>query len=82
MDIHHREQARIFGSLKKPVYVCHGQYEFLQKELAKKIIDFLMPRDDQQIGLLRIDGSGSEAIYDMINASVPEETPMACSVVQ
>ncbi|HOO56299.1 MAG TPA: DNA polymerase III subunit delta [bacterium] len=69
MDIKFTDEAKIYKSAKKPVYVLHGGYEFLQKEMAEKIINYLMPKEEQQTGLVRIDAAGDESIYEVINTA-------------
>ncbi len=70
MDIRFDEEAKIFKSVKKNVYVCHGENEFLLKELAKKITYFLMPEEEQATGLIRFDGNDEDALDKIIDAAL------------
>ena len=70
MDIRYDDEAKIFKSVKKTVYVCHGENEFLHKELAKKIVDFLMPAEEQETGLLRFDGNEEGALDRVMEAAM------------
>jgi DNA polymerase III subunit delta len=69
MELHFEQEEKIFKSVKKPIYVCHGEYEFLQKELARKIVDFLLPADEKDVGLQRFDGVDADALAGVINAA-------------
>jgi len=62
VEIRNDEEEKIFRTLKRPFYICHGEYEFLQKELAVKIASFLLPDDEKDSGFTMIDGSESNAM--------------------
>jgi len=70
MDIRYTDEAKIFKSTTKTVYVLHGEYEFLQKELAKKILAFLMTEEEMETGLVHLDGNDDGAIDSLIDAAL------------
>lgn len=63
------QERKILTSAKQPVYVVHGEYEFLQKELAGKILRYLLPEDEMDTGLQRIDGGIDHAMDKVVNAT-------------
>lgn len=64
-----RQERNILTGKKLPVYVIHGEYEFLQKEMADKILRFLMTEDEMETGLQRIDGGVDRAMDTVVNSS-------------
>lgn len=69
MHISQNQERKILTAQKLPVYVVFGEYEFLQKELAGKIVRYLLPEDEMDTGFQRIDGSASRAMEMVVNAA-------------
>lgn len=69
MNVRYEQEEKIFRSAGKPFYVCHGEYEFLQKEMAEKIVNHLLPRGERDFGLQKFDGSEESALAGVINAA-------------
>lgn len=55
MKIQHLESKRILSGGKFPFYLLHGAEEFLQKELAAELVEFLMKGSDGSDAALRFD---------------------------
>jgi len=59
----------LFGAGKKPAWACCGEYEFLQKETAWKIVDFLLPEEERDVGFQRFFGSEPDALDSIADAA-------------
>ncbi|HOC90876.1 MAG TPA: DNA polymerase III subunit delta [bacterium] len=67
MDIGSENESKIFKTVAKPVYVCHGEYEFLQKELADKIVKYLLKPDEIDVSLVKINASEPNALETLLS---------------
>jgi DNA polymerase-3 subunit delta len=67
MDIGSENESKIFKTVGKPVYVCHGEYEFLQKELADKIVRYLLKPDEIDVSLVKINASEPNALETLLS---------------
>lgn len=83
MEIERKEQSGILSGRKFPVYLLHGSGEFLQRELADGLVDFLLGGGEGGDAVLRFD-CGSAGAADILNGlSQPQMfSPVTVVVVE